>query len=69
MLKEYNNEMVKSSAVNSCLLCLESELTSYYRLSCSHVMSMCDTCQTKLQKKCPVCRTRINIFEKVYIVG
>jgi len=69
MLKEYDMEMIKTSTVNECLICMETDETSYYRLNCSHVMSMCGRCKIQIKNKCPVCRTEISTSEKVYIVG
>lgn len=67
-VKKYNEELHKSCKGNDCTICFEETTHSYY-LNCHHSIRICDSCinQSKL-KTCPVCRERITLIERTYIV-
>ena len=66
-LKAYNKELNNTCIKNECIICTEGN-SNYYSLICSHVICVCDNCIGQINKKCPVCRGKINTCKKVFIV-
>lgn len=54
---KYSNDL-------KCLICLDKK-KSFVAIPCFHVIA-CETCVNKLKLICPLCRSKVNKFEKLF---
>lgn len=67
---KYESELEKHNLKGSCLCCGTDNETYHKLTPCSHTINVCQECSPKFMQSntCAVCKTRVNTYEKTYVV-